>query len=838
MTDKLKKILLGIENGKIKSLYDTKINFEDLLLKDDNGITFLEHLLKNRISLYALRNEIKNNIEIANIFIKCKESLYLFDFDEKALFSMVNGKRFIDFLLEEDKLTSGMITNVKENLEIVDILIKFKKEYMLKYLSSEIIGKLLTKNNEEVYLIEKYIENKNVVDKLINSVDDIDKLIELCIKYNNYELLTNANENILTSKYNDDYLLNYLVKEKNIIPEVLKNIPNNIEFVNFLIRNNYCNYLENTTESVQLLEVQPKKTLLEFLIENGYNPKLGLIWEEKTIALLHKLKKLDLIKDTVSFVLTKPASEVLKDDSIEDETFLEYMLDNGYNPLENEYYIQDDEIIKILHEKHRFDLLAKVRGEKLLEFKDNTDTYFDLILESVKEGKTKVSIKNLHPYNCSIDVIVNYYLAVAKKDMMEYIDELTEDDLLKKYGETMLLEGLLNVDSDLTVNKVLTNSVKSKPSIAAILKSHGIEQKDVNVSKEDHFSKDYLEKVENSLGIGPLLTEGEVLLQKLQQLFLSDGKSDEGLINALISGYRHALFVDYESNIKEIKNLISVKEQNLDKFFYKRADDGSYFSSANGSVFCDSEVVETILHETGHAMHYYLAENRVPDDYQDIIRKIRENQKTLEKVEKYADKYAKLYQEIKLLVEQKYKDFFASYYDENKKEEIRQLLSKSKLEKKEEFRELKIPEEQLDVLLNDMFTEEEYIAHQKRIFIKENVDAIIRSDFGALMAIGDILDAIYEGNLHSYNLKNQQGEKIKKTAGHGLRYYYSTNHGFDEMIANFSSISKSKDSKEMLEFLKEIVGDELYNMLSSFYYENIVNLNKEQLESGRGIGGK
>ena len=100
MTDKLKKILLGIENGKIKSLYDTKINFEDLLLKDDNGITFLEHLLKNRISLYALRNEIKNNIEIANIFIKCKESLYLFDFDEKALFSMVNGKRFIDFLLD------------------------------------------------------------------------------------------------------------------------------------------------------------------------------------------------------------------------------------------------------------------------------------------------------------------------------------------------------------------------------------------------------------------------------------------------------------------------------------------------------------------------------------------------------------------------------------------------------------------------------------------------------------------------------------------------------------------------------------------------------------------
>ena len=58
------------------------------------------------------------------------------------------------------------------------------------------------------------------------------------------------------------------------------------------------------------------------------------------------------------------------------------------------------------------------------------------------------------------------------------------------------------------------------------------------------------------------------------------------------------------------------------------------------------------------------------------------------------------------------------------------------------------------------------------------------------------------------------------------------------MIANFAFISKSKDSKEMLQLLKEIVGDEVYNMISDFYYQNIVQINTEHLETKKSIGGK
>ena len=79
---------------------------------------------------------------------------------------------------------------------------------------------------------------------------------------------------------------------------------------------------------------------------------------------------------------------------------------------------------------------------------------------------------------------------------------------------------------------------------------------------------------------------------------------------------------------------------------------------------------------------------------------------------------------------------------------------------------------------------------------------------------GDILDAIYEGKLHSNTLKDSQGEAICKTGGHGLNYYYATLHGFDEMIANFAAISKANDAKEKLRMLKSIVGDEVYESAS------------------------
>ena len=52
MTEKLQVILQEIESGKRKDIFNLNLTQEDLLTKDKDGIYFLEHLLKNKISLY------------------------------------------------------------------------------------------------------------------------------------------------------------------------------------------------------------------------------------------------------------------------------------------------------------------------------------------------------------------------------------------------------------------------------------------------------------------------------------------------------------------------------------------------------------------------------------------------------------------------------------------------------------------------------------------------------------------------------------------------------------------------------------------------------------------
>ena len=121
----------------------------------------------------------------------------------------------------------------------------------------------------------------------------------------------------------------------------------------------------------------------------------------------------------------------------------------------------------------------------------------------------------------------------------------------------------------------------------------------------------------------------------LNRLFISDGKSDKDLINLLITSYRDALFINYDITIREIEKLIEIKKNNFDKFYYVKDNDNSYFSSNDGCIHMDDSFASTIIHETGHALHYYLNSFKVPDNYDEIVKRARENKELLIKVSDY-----------------------------------------------------------------------------------------------------------------------------------------------------------------------------------------------------------
>lgn len=889
MQEKLQKILEEIKSGKRKYLFDVDISDEEYLSKDSEGITFLERLFENKIEppIYSASN-IKTSAEIAYIYVKNNKTLYFFELKEEDLFSNINGKLFIDYIVEQKKLSKNIINVVKDHIEIVDMVIS-SNIFQLDYLSEEIMDKLMTKYPNGIYPIEKHInDNNNIMERLIPLINDSSKLIELCQKYNNYDWLEHANEKVLMNEISkNETILNYLIKNQKI-PNKLLNIPPNVDFVNFLRKNNLYKYLSTASEEVLLLNIGSNKTLLEELIELNQITKLKNIDSEETIQILYKYNKLEMLSDVRTYLLLKPVDQVLAINDSNNITLLEFLLDKGYNPIIDTYSLSNEKIIKILYDRQYYELLAKkldeenflkeiYPGEKIIEklLDNNIDvnvefetkefakilfdrkrfdllikgdiqvllssvdvenTYFDFILENIKNKKIKHNICKFHFYGCSVNEIARFYLSVAKHDMMEYIKPLEESELLNEYNGKTLLDELLDLNSDLTFNKILNKKLKRKLPIAVVLKARGLEPVTFDIPLEQKsLNKQYLDDFQNSMGIGPQQYEGQYLLKKLEDLFMNDGASDPELISALVKGYRNALIINYDLNIQELRNLVYIKENNKNKFLYLKDEDGAYFS--RGSVYCDNNTIDTLLHETGHALHDYLTNKNVPDEYNAIVERIRKNPDILSKVEKYSNDFDFLYSKIESYVEEKYKDYFEMFFSEEKTEAINKFLASSKEEKRADFISLGIPEETLDFILEEIFTVEEYIETQKRIFIKENVDSIIRSEYGSLAAIGDILDAIYEGSLYSGALENKNGEKIKRTYGHGISYYYDQPHGFDEMVANLSAILKSNNSKQTLDELKNIVGEELVNLLIKFYYDNMLSSKEYNNENSIILGG-
>lgn len=838
MTERLQNIINGINDGSIKFVFDYNLTMEDLFTKDNNGIYFLEYLLRKRIMIpLELKEELKTNALAAYLYCKNGSSLFGFNLSEKDLFTEFDGKKLIEHILEKKQINKSIVESIYENLEIIDLLCNSNNYFYLNYLSQDIITKLITKDNNGIYPIEKYLNNKRLIEKIMPSINDINVLLEICNRNNNYDLIKAVKARMLITNYKDDKtILLFLLNDKKVVPDCLNKIPEDIIFIKYLIENNLYDYLKKASEDVLLMKVDSGKTLLEFLIDKSYDPEIKYIYNKKTIIILYRKQKLNLAEFVSDDVLLTPVKKLFSDDSLGDETLFEYMIRNGYKL--NSSRISSEKLLKICYLEQRPDLLEEASISDLLKPIDDTYTYFDYILDSIANKGLKIRVPS-RPWSSDVNEHIEYYTTIAKHDMMKYIGEIKAEKLLKKYGDKTLLEYLLDTDSDLTLNKILSDDLKADPDIAVILKKRGIVQKSVNVSKEENeYTTKYIENINNHLGIGPLPEEGERLLNELKLLFLTDGKSDKDLITGLTAGYRNALMNNYDINIIEIKKLIEIKKENKDIFYYIKNDDGSYFSPSNGSIFCENANTNTLLHETGHALHFYIADMKTPDNYQEIVERARENPEVLAKTKEYAANYRKLINNITLLVEQRYDSFFKSYYSPEKVEEIKKNLTKSKEEKKKEYKELHIPDEQLDMILSDMYTQEEYIDHQKRIFIEDNVDAILRNEFCSLLPIGDILDAIYEGKLHSNTLKDSQGEAICKTGGHGLNYYYATLHGFDEMIANFAAISKANDAKEKLKMLKSIVGDEVYDMISNFYYHDILKLNTEELEENKVYGGK
>lgn len=501
MTERLQNIINGINDGSIKFVFDYNLTMEDLFTQDNDGTYFLEYLLRKRIMMpLELKKELKTNALAAYLYCKNGSSLFGFNLSEKDLFTEFDGKKLIEHILEKRQINKSIIESIYENLEIIDLLCNSNNYFYLNYLSQDIITKLITKDNNGIYPIEKYLNNKRLIEKIMPSVNDINVLLEICNRNNNYDLIKAVKARMLITNYKDDKtVLLFLLNDKKVVPDCLINIPEDIIFIKYLIKNNLYDYLKKASEDVLLMEVESGKTLLEFLIDKGYDPEIKYIFNKKTISILYRKQKLNLTKFVSDDVLLAPVKELFSDDSLGDETLFEYMIRNGYKL--NGSRISSEKLFKICYLEQRPDLLEEASISDLLKPIDDTYTYFDYILDSIANKGLKIRVPSC-PWSSDVNEHIKYYTTIAKHDMMKYIREIKAEKLLKKYGDKTLLEYLLDTDSNLTLNKILSDDLKADPDIAVILKNRGIVQKSVNVSKEENeYTTKYIENINNHLGI-------------------------------------------------------------------------------------------------------------------------------------------------------------------------------------------------------------------------------------------------------------------------------------------------------------------------------------------------
>ena len=768
--------------------YDLSIN--DLLIEDKNDTTLLEQILKENIDISNINIDddiidLEKTIEIIEIITyKDKEvPEKIKNIFENTLFSTNNDEFFKYLLMKNNMLIKKMISIIKEHTEIVDLLCKYHLEYHLIYLNPKIIKKLITKDENGNYPIDKYVSNS------------------MAIK--NISSLINFDENI-------DFM---------------------IHFIKLLLDNKLYNFFYDADENILLYKVYPPKTLLETLIENNINIKVNNINNKEIIKILYDNKKLDLIGSNSENIWLSNTRDVFKDNMVKDQTILEYMLDNNYDfkiPC-----IFEEDTLKILYQKNRPDLLVKASASLLMTRINDNYTYLDYILDCINKGDFEYNIANITA-PIKPDMKAEFYLDIARHDMIGYVkNNLNLNILLKKDYNKTLLEYFLDKDPELTLNKILDKSDKMNYSVMIILKARGIKDNNtLNIGEGNYFPH----KHSPDTYYGPLDKDSDYLIKELERLFISDGKSDKDLINLLITSYRDALFINYDITIREIEKLIEIKKNNFDKFYYVKDKNSSYFSPSKGCIFINDSYISVVIHETGHALHHYLTGSEVPDNYDEIVKRAEENKELLTKTSKYFESCNKIMKNIKnYFLNLANKVLTAHYSKQENIMDIQSIASKDISEYRDKFKSLKIPEEQLEQILQETFSVEEYIKREAIIVASELTEATTRNNYASIGATNDIIDAIYRGKVCNGVLNTADGQKIASFGGHGIRYYSQNEHGFDEMIAQFAVLVKSKGAEENLRVLRDIVGDEVYNMISDFYYTNILemDISKNKNQGGR-----
>ena len=709
--------------------------------------------------------------------------------------------------------------------------------------SMQALWDFLDMNPTDLFLLDHYSNEETFFKKLPNGEVLFDYLIstkrlngsmvcriskhpEVLDKINNYDkkLLNYLSEDTLfNTTINSSRTIDYIFKEGIANSTVVSKIMFHEEIIDIINNYNRKDLLKYVNECI-LVKQKDNKTYLEILLDEGVVPETNYSRKD-TLKVLFERGIYYRLLDRYEFVLLQ--------EIYEGKTLLECLLEKGLTPTNN--YYDKEQAILIMFKYNRFDLMVNCKLDLLLTKvdKDGEITYLDLILNEMKYG-LPISLSKISNYSEDVENTAMFYIKVARSGLYSRLLQLDPVWLVTNRPVISVLDAMISIDKDITLNVILNKNLREYYPIATYLKMHGYENPymEVKLFEENNLTDKYYEGVLEPYKDIKLSEEDEELLERFRYLMLDDELSVEKYVDLVVLNYRRLLSENHPYARLELIKLCELKEKVPE---FKIIETGDYetpfYRHFDRSVHLSTGSLDTLNHEMGHALYHNYTDLEVPDEFYQIIKEIREDKTTMDRLRKISNYYQEQQEKISRMVKDYVDSFYQKEYDLDRLENQIYFASE---DKKEELLKYGYSEEDIEALFDTIYTTEEYQKEAKRINTEELTDAVIRTRLGGLIGILDIIDGIYTGKYRSGELVDNHGFPVPSAYGHGVAYYErEIKWVFDETMANYSAISKSPNSKEGLALLRELVGERFINCIESFYIDSILNSTKEL--KGKGL---
>ena len=447
----------------------------------------------------------------------------------------------------------------------------------------------------------------------------------------------------------------------------------------------------------------------------------------------------------------------------------------------------------------------------------------------------KVGLNYITSLNGARDLIQRYTQQEIKIGLDNYVRILNAMQNLRK-----VIELYKQKYDDMTYRDIITN-------IEIYLQTHNLSKitrnggaRSIIANMSDYEISSALSRIMNEYITKTVVIEQTVDVQtdlnEFWNAITQCGRSDYRAINLLYQGIVEQINKGHQFSNELMKQLTALFKVDKSLAIISTTPSDCYWSSHNNNIHLGSLHIEmgdigTLMHEMGHCLFDKILSENLPINCAKVILEAQQiatnNRQRYEKAigriqQIVADEVSKTFfedlQAKGITYEQYKRQLLAKYSYGN----INDILANA-------LRNLGYSDKNIKEVIKNNPTADEAVREEVRAEQRAISDRIWRTKYGSLVAMSDIMDALFLGK----KIDNK-GRRVLTEYGHGSEYYEKTGksalYQFHEIIANFTQIM-TLGKYEEIQLLAETFGNNFVRMLEETFKTMIGLQNKISQEN-------